>query len=134
MTTETPADQLRDLITTAISKWHRDPEQPLYAEGADAVLAVFPAPALVVARRILGTTEHADTETAPTADRATVLREAADRYTTLADQNEAYDREHGELDETARIQYEAVRDVAAGLRRLAAEAQQPTPAPAEETK
>mgnify|MGYP000966069000 CR=1 FL=1 len=66
--------------------------------------------------------------------RAAVLREAADRYTALADQNEAYDREHGDLDETARIQHDAVRDVAAGLRRLADEAQQPTPAPAEETK
>ncbi|MDX3329737.1 hypothetical protein PV405_34670 [Streptomyces sp. ME02-6979-3A] len=67
-------------------------------------------------------------ETAPTVTRAEVLREAADRYTTLADRYEAYDREHGDLDEAARIQHDAVRDVAAGLRRLADEAQQPTPA------
>src|SRR5690606_1371389 len=32
---------LRDRITTAISRWHRDPEQPLYEQGADAVLAVL---------------------------------------------------------------------------------------------
>ncbi len=55
------------------------------------------------------------------ADRATVLREAADRYAKLADQNEAYDREQGELDETARIQHSTVRDVAIGLRRMADE-------------
>lgn len=38
------ADQaaLRDRIATAISRWHRDPEQPLYEQGADAVLAVLP--------------------------------------------------------------------------------------------
>ncbi|MET8693606.1 hypothetical protein ABZV65_13805 [Streptomyces bauhiniae] len=50
----TDAPTLRDRITTAISKWHRDPTQPLYAQGADAVLAVLPAPV----------------------DRAAVLREA----------------------------------------------------------
>lgn len=39
-----PADRadLRDPIASAISKWHRDPEQPLYTQGADAVLAVLP--------------------------------------------------------------------------------------------
>lgn len=43
---EEPADtDLRDRIATAISKWHRDPDQPLYVQGADAVLAVLPAPA-----------------------------------------------------------------------------------------
>ncbi|MEU9495452.1 hypothetical protein AB0D73_27240 [Streptomyces sp. NPDC048215] len=36
---------LRDRITTAISKWHRDPEQSLYSQGADAVLAVLAAEA-----------------------------------------------------------------------------------------
>jgi hypothetical protein len=59
-------------------------------------------------------------------DRAAVLREAADRYTKLADQNEAYDREQGELDEAARLQHETVRDVATGLRRMADEPPQPT--------
>jgi hypothetical protein len=60
---------------------------------------------------------------APT-DRAAVLREAADRYAKLTDENEAYDREHGQLDEVARIQHETVRDVVTGLRRMADEAQQ----------
>lgn len=32
---------LRDRIASAISKWHRDPEQPLYTQGADAVLAAL---------------------------------------------------------------------------------------------
>ncbi|WP_109030091.1 hypothetical protein [Streptomyces rubrogriseus] len=54
-------------------------------------------------------------------DRATVLREAADQYAKLTDQNEAYDREHGELDEEARLRHEVVRDVVAGLRRMADE-------------
>lgn len=34
-----PADR-RARYATAISRWHRDPEQPLYAQGADAVMAV----------------------------------------------------------------------------------------------
>ncbi|MEW2451239.1 hypothetical protein AB0896_27400 [Streptomyces parvulus] len=53
--------------------------------------------------------------------RAEVLREAADRYASLTDQNEAYDREHGELDEEARLRHGTVRDVATGLRRMADE-------------
>jgi chromosome segregation ATPase len=32
--------ELRDRYATAISRWHRDPTQPLYTQGADAVLAV----------------------------------------------------------------------------------------------
>lgn len=59
------------------------------------------------------------------AARADALREAADRYAKLADQNEAYDREQGDLDEEARLQHGTVRDVAAGLRRMADEEQQP---------
>ncbi|MFJ2004786.1 hypothetical protein [Streptomyces chartreusis] len=54
--------------------------------------------------------------------RSEVLREAAVRYDALADQNEAYDREQGDLDGEARLQHGTVRDVAAGLRRLAGEA------------
>ncbi|MYX16875.1 hypothetical protein GTY67_26360 [Streptomyces sp. SID8374] len=60
-TPDRPADQLRDLLTTAISKWHRDPELPQYAQGADAVMAVLPAPALAVARQLLGTSTSEDT-------------------------------------------------------------------------
>jgi hypothetical protein len=70
----------------------------------------------------------ADTELAvlpASTDRAAVLREAADRYTKLADQNEAYDREQGQLDEAARLQHRTVRDVAVGLRRMADETPQP---------
>lgn len=55
--------------------------------------------------------------------RAETLRVAADRYAALVDQNEAYDREQGDLDEAARIQHETVRDVVAGLRRMADEDQ-----------
>jgi hypothetical protein len=56
------------------------------------------------------------------AQRPAVLREAADRYATLADQNEAHERaEHGSIDHESRLQYEAVRDVAAGLRHMAEE-------------
>jgi len=55
------------------------------------------------------------------ADRAAVLRWAADQYAKLTDQNEAYDREHGELDEDARLRHEVVRDVVTGLRRMADE-------------
>ncbi|GLP64263.1 hypothetical protein TUSST3_08830 [Streptomyces sp. TUS-ST3] len=67
---------------------------------------------------------HSKPEAAPQAERirALALLEAADRYAKLADQNEAYDRRQGDLDERARIQHETVRDVAAGLRHLADEA------------
>lgn len=63
-------------------------------------------------------------------DRATTLREAADEYAKLADQNEAYDREHGNLDEAAQLTHDTVRDVAIGLRRMADEARRTEPAPA----
>ena len=100
-----PPDQtLRDRIAEAVQHgptWMLP--RSLAEEVADAVLAVLPPPA----------------------DRAAVLREAADRYAQLVDENEAYDREHGQLDETARVQHGAVRDVVVGLRRLAAEAPQP---------
>lgn len=75
--------------------------RPFYAAITDAVIALAAADRAAV--------------------RAETLREAADRYTKLADENEAYDREQGGLDEKARLQHETVRDVAAGLRRLAAE-------------
>ncbi|MFI8301529.1 hypothetical protein ACIGCZ_37105 [Streptomyces nigra] len=106
---------LRDRIRRAICKaegfaWDSDTLEPdEYGEVADAVLAVLPPPA-----------DRA-------AIRAAALREAADRYATLTDQNEAYDREQGQLDAEARLQHETVRDVVAGLRRLADEAQQPEP-------
>jgi hypothetical protein len=117
---EPPADQtaLRDRIAEALATadgWDiptgatmRDVSEELathFRGLADAVLAVLPAPA----------------------DRATVLREAADQYAKLTDQNEAYDREQGELDETARLQHGTVRDVVAGLRRMADETATETP-------
>jgi hypothetical protein len=218
-----PADERRERYATAISKWHRDPEQPLYTQGADAVIALAdteqaelrervadyenritwhttcgscarildssireteqteaqrlalsealglgtgapwgaireraaelaaaasavrpPATdrtalreriiqALYDARRPgLGGMTEADAVAhmaaavlavlPEPADRAAVLREAADRYAELADQNEAYElAEHGKIDHETRLQYEAVRDVVAGLRRMAAE-------------
>jgi hypothetical protein len=79
---------------------------PLYAAIAEALRPVLPPPA----------------------DRAAVLREAADRYATLVDQNEAYElAEHGAIDHESRLQFEAVRDVVTGLRRMAAEAQPAQP-------
>ncbi|WP_037805184.1 hypothetical protein, partial [Streptomyces sp. NRRL F-5135] len=77
-----------------------------YQRHVGAVLAVLPAP---VDRAAV---------------RAAAFEEAAAHYAKLTDQNEAYNlAEHGSIDETARL-YEAVRDVVAGLRRLAGEAQQ----------
>jgi hypothetical protein len=100
---------------------------------ADAVLAVLPEPAdratEVEQLRIKNERMRHELEvmysgafdsTEPT-NRAAVLREAADQYAKLTDQNEAYDREHGELDEDARLRHEVVRDVVTGLRRMADE-------------
>ncbi|MGW5173185.1 hypothetical protein ACWERY_02305 [Streptomyces sp. NPDC004082] len=104
---------LRDRVAAAI--WARTPEAEPSRNGlvmgnphgiADAVLAALPAP-----------TDRAAIE-------AAVLRKAAHEYATLADQNEAYDREQGDLDEEARVRHATVRDVAVGLRRMADEAQQ----------
>ncbi|WP_032761289.1 hypothetical protein, partial [Streptomyces alboviridis] len=87
----------------------------------NAVRAVLKQAAVLPA-----TTNH-DTDTGgfelrgDTEIRTAVLREAADQYAKLTDQNEAYDREHGELDEEARLRHEVVRDVVAGLRRMADE-------------
>jgi hypothetical protein len=101
---------LRDRIAEALMQWAEGNNSPKYTSmrrpetvvqnaysRADAVLAVLPE----------------------VADRDAVLREAADQYAKLTDQNEAYDREHGELDEDARLRHEVVRDVVAGLRRMA---------------
>jgi len=114
-----PAGQttLRDRIAAALTAEHyrraearivASPEEHC-AAMADAVLAVLPEP-----------TDRA-------AVRAAALREAADRYALLTDQNEAYDREQGELNETARLQHGTVRDVVAGLRRMADETATETP-------
>jgi hypothetical protein len=98
---------LRDRIASALTAEHyrraearivASPEEHCAAMAA-AVLPVLP----------------------PTADQAAVLRWAADQYAKLTDQNEAYDREHGELDKEARLRHEVVRDVVAGLRHLADE-------------
>ena len=100
---------LRDRIAEVLYGFTPVPEIPWeeapasdrrrFERRADAVLAVLPPPT----------------------DRAAVLRWAADQYAKLTDQNEAYDREHGDLDEDARLRYEVVRDVATGLRRMADE-------------
>ncbi|MGW0566119.1 hypothetical protein [Streptomyces tauricus] len=99
---------LRQRIASALAGTTLRPPVQHSLAMADAVLAVLPVPADQAA-----------------AIRRAALREAADRYTKLADQNEAYDREHGDLDEAARLTHGAVRDVAAGLRRMAAEMPQP---------
>jgi hypothetical protein len=97
---------LRDRIAEALEQADYRPDMRR-GDLADAIMPVLPPPA----------------------NRGAVLREAADRYAKLTDQNEAYDREHGQLDEVARIQHGTVRDVVTGLRRMADEAQ-PTQAPA----
>jgi hypothetical protein len=100
---------LRELVVEALYDARRPglgglTEAEAVARMADAVLAVLPAPV----------------------DRAAVLREAADRYATLIDQNEAYElAEHGAIDHESRLQHEAVRDVVIGLRRMADETRQP---------
>lgn len=96
-----PADRaaLRDRIAAAVREESSRVDDIAIA---DAVLAVLPPPV----------------------SRADVLREAADLYAKLADQNEAYElADHGSIDHESRLQYEAVRDVVAGLRRMADEAQ-----------
>lgn len=68
MTTDTTgADELRDRIAALFR--HQPGAERLGdatpGEISDAVLAALPAPALVVARRVLGTTAQPDTMTAP---------------------------------------------------------------------
>src|SRR5690606_2644464 len=99
-TTPSHRAALRDRITTAISKWHRDPEQPLYEQGADAVLAVLPEPA----------------------DRAAVLAEAADAIDAETRQAKA----DGVLEPD---KYRPCRDASAQLRRMADETATETPEP-----
>ncbi|MFJ8866741.1 hypothetical protein ACIRD6_13425 [Streptomyces sp. NPDC102473] len=130
MTTETPGAVLRDHVADALAdadgwEWapgfdkRRSPSYLEFQRQADAVLAVLPADALAVARRILGTTEQADTETAPTVNRAGTLRA---RFEALAAEWEKRG-EYGDSSITDRAR--EIRAV------LAAEAQQPTPAPAD---
>jgi hypothetical protein len=93
------------------------PPQPMDDDQARAVLAPLEAKV-----RELRARERAG-------HRSAALRDAADQYATLADQNEAYElAEHGSIDNESRLQLEAVRDVAAGLRRMADEAQAETEA------
>lgn len=101
----TPATELRDRIRRAICEasgftWLPDElmEPDEYGEHADAVLAVLPAPA-----------------PAAPADRATVLREAADFFDGCL-------RNAADPDSDPRY-WAAIRDVAMGLRRVADEAQ-----------
>jgi hypothetical protein len=103
-------DRIADILAAADGwKWApgfkaQSPTWHGYQERAAAVVAVLPAPT----------------------DPAAVLREAADQYARLVDQNEAYElAEHGEIDHESRLQYEAVRDVVTGLRRMAVEAAVP---------
>ncbi|MFG2540630.1 hypothetical protein ACGFU4_35870 [Streptomyces sp. NPDC048511] len=80
-------DQLRDRIAALFR--HQPGAERLGdatpGEVADAVLAVLPAAALVVARRILGTTTgQPETEAAPAVDRATVLlRDVLSRFRSV---------------------------------------------------
>ncbi|MFB8122158.1 hypothetical protein ACFVG1_13300 [Streptomyces bacillaris] len=72
-----PADQLRALIAEALLGWAETNSSPQYARmrrpetvvanaygRADAVLAALPAPALAVARQLLGTSTGEDTDAA----------------------------------------------------------------------
>lgn len=129
-----PADRAALLRETAdaydaiINKSTGKEADPRYWSGVHDVAVGLRAMADAVP--VSGPGGAADETRAEPVDRAAIeaaaLRNAADRYATLADQNEAYDREHGDLDEAARIQHGTVRDVAIGLRRMADEAQQST--------
>ncbi|WP_405964797.1 hypothetical protein OG713_34675 [Streptomyces sp. NBC_00723] len=54
------AEERRERYATAISKWHRDPEQPLYTQGADAVIAVADAEQAEARERYMAGLRHAD--------------------------------------------------------------------------
>ncbi|MEV6124408.1 hypothetical protein AB0M23_28525 [Streptomyces sp. NPDC052077] len=100
LSVEGPA--LRDRIAAALERADYRPDMRR-GDLADAIMPVLPA--LVDQATV----------------RAGALRDAADGYALLADQGEAYDREQDQFDETARLQHQTVRDVAAGLRRMADE-------------
>ncbi|MFC8862685.1 hypothetical protein [[Kitasatospora] papulosa] len=69
----------------------------------------------------------------PTVNRAAVLREAADVIERMQhDRDDVVNDALGGLDRITEAQHTAVHRAAAGLRRLAAEAQQPAPAETEE--
>ena len=61
MTTDPQTDR-RERYATAISKWHRDPEQPLYVQAADAVMAIADAEKAAVLRAAADVTKGADAE------------------------------------------------------------------------
>lgn len=73
-TPDRPADQLRNRIAQAMALRDGHPEWPVqyeddelaYLRRADAVLSVLPAPALAVARQILGTTTSKGPASEPT--------------------------------------------------------------------
>ena len=53
-------DERRERYATAISKWHRDPEQPLYTQGADAVIAIADAEQAELRERYMAGLRRAD--------------------------------------------------------------------------
>ncbi|MFJ8871056.1 hypothetical protein ACIRD6_35555 [Streptomyces sp. NPDC102473] len=158
MTTETPGAELRDHIADALAdadgwEWapgfdkRRSPSYQEFQRQADAVLAVLPE--FDPARRILGTTEQADTETAPEVEaHPAEHRWSAELHDPLADEwlpGSRYlvrDRAVNALNHGRKIA-PTWKDGTPTERRLvretttytvepeAAEAQQPTPAPAE---
>lgn len=110
--TDQPPTDLRDRIAEALYA-HDHPGHlvplnetgmgPAYRDSADAVLAVLPPPA----------------------DRAAVLREAADTIEAEQDRLETEERARFDwVDRDTALQGEAVRARAAQLRRMASEAQQ----------
>jgi len=130
MTTETPAElriRIADVLAD-VDGWvwaagfdkMRSPSYQECLRQADAILAALPE--LDPARRVLGTTEQADTETAPevpqpgplTAAERTFLTFALDLAFAEMVSNDGFeDEDHAALEK---------------FRRLADEAQQPTPA------
>ncbi|MGW1533909.1 hypothetical protein [Streptomyces aureus] len=81
---------------------------------------VHPHPECPIGRPAVSVPASAPTNRA--AIEAAALRKAADEYDAMADRNEAEERAaHGEVSHDGRLQDEAVRDVASGLRDMADE-------------
>ncbi|MEV5129219.1 hypothetical protein AB0K87_01650 [Streptomyces sp. NPDC053705] len=116
-------DPLMEAIAAAVYEQAETTEGSLVVDDPRNIAAV----AATVTRRVLGTT-NTNTETpAPAVDRATVLTEAAD---TVQAMNEGCSRPKCVSCTTRTDAADALRDSAS---RMAAEAQQPTPAETEET-
>jgi hypothetical protein len=116
---------IHDAMEEDLSLIDEDPVvQAVVARAAEAAMALADAEQaadLVIALRGAGAERDKIEAKRYRQERAAALRDAANQYATLADQNEAYDAEQGALDHDSRLQHGTVRDIAIGLRRMADE-------------